>query len=251
MSTEPTIVSIQDESALFAFLEGRHPSRTTSWGITRPGGLTVTAFRPLAKNVRVRLADERIMELSHVRGGIWSATAPGSPAPRTTGCSSPMTTASSTSRTTLPVRPDLGQIDRHLINEGRHEQLWTVLGSHIREYGGPLGTVRGTSFAVWARTPPRSTSSATSTAGTAGATRMRVLNPSGIWELFVPGVGRGRKYQYAIRGQNGHVSLKSDPLALDRGGPSTASIVFDSHYSWGDQDWLDEAGLPPGAVRGR
>ena len=46
--------------------------------------------------------------------------------------------------------PTLGQVDLHLIGEGRHEQLWTVLGAHIREYSGPLGTVRGTSFAVWA-----------------------------------------------------------------------------------------------------
>lgn len=75
---------------------------------------------------------------------------------------------------------------------------------------------------------------------------MRVLNPSGIWELFVPGVGEGTKYQYAIRGQNGHVNLKSDPLARSTEvAPSTASIVFDSHYSWGDQDWLDERASRP------
>jgi len=212
-----------------------------------PGGLTVTAFRPLAKNVRVRLADDRIMELSHVRGGIWSATAPG-------------VTSTQDYRLLVsyddgveheqddPYRfaPTLGQIDRHLINEGRHEQLWTVLGSHIREYGGPLGTVRGTSFAVWA---PNAT--AVHVVGDFNgwdrrSHPMRVLNPSGIWELFVPGVGEGTKYQYAIRGQNGHVNLKSDPLARSTEvAPSTASIVFDSHYSWGDQDWLDERASRP------
>jgi 1,4-alpha-glucan branching enzyme len=248
MSTEPTIVSIQDESALFAFLEGRHSQPHDLMGHHQgPGGLTVTAFRPLAKNVRVRLADERIMELSHVRGGIWSATAPG-------------VTSTQDYRLLVsyddgveheqddPYRfaPTLGQIDRHLINEGRHEQLWTVLGSHIREYGGPLGTVRGTSFAVWA---PNAT--AVHVVGDFNgwdrrSHPMRVLNPSGIWELFVPGVGEGTKYQYAIRGQNGHVNLKSDPLARSTEvAPSTASIVFDSHYSWGDQDWLDERASRP------
>ena len=248
MSTEPTIVSIQDESALFAFLEGRHSQPHDLMGHHQgPGGLTVTAFRPLAKNVRVRLADDRIMELSHVRGGIWSATAPG-------------VTSTQDYRLLVsyddgveheqddPYRfaPTLGQIDRHLINEGRHEQLWTVLGSHIREYGGPLGTVRGTSFAVWA---PNAT--AVHVVGDFNgwdrrSHPMRVLNPSGIWELFVPGVGEGTKYQYAIRGQNGHVNLKSDPLARSTEvAPSTASIVFDSHYSWGDQDWLDERASRP------
>ena len=248
MSTEPTIVSIQDESALFAFLEGRHSQPHELMGHHQgPGGLTVTAFRPLAKNVRVRLADERIMELSHVRGGIWSATAPG-------------VTSTQDYRLLVsyddgveheqddPYRfaPTLGEIDRHLINEGRHEQLWTVLGSHIREYGGPLGTVRGTSFAVWAPN-----ASAVHVVGDFNgwdrrSHPMRVLNPSGIWELFVPGVGEGTKYQYAIRGKNGHVNLKSDPLARSTEvAPSTASIVYDSHYSWGDQDWLDERASRP------
>ena len=50
--------------------------------------------------------------------------------------------------------PTLGQVDLHLIGEGRHEQLWTVLGAHVREYAGPLGTVVGTSFAVWAPQRP-------------------------------------------------------------------------------------------------
>ena len=248
MSTEPTIVSIQDESALFAFLEGRHSQPHDLMGHHQgPGGLTVTAFRPLAKNVRVRLADDRIMELSHVRGGIWSATAPG-------------VTSTQDYRLLVsyddgveheqddPYRfaPTLGDIDRFLINEGRHEKLWQVLGSHIREYGGPLGTVRGTSFAVWA---PNAT--AVHVVGDFNgwdrrSHPMRVLNPSGIWELFVPGVGEGTKYQYAIRGQNGHVNLKSDPLARSTEvAPSTASIVFDSHYSWGDQDWLDERASRP------
>ncbi len=46
--------------------------------------------------------------------------------------------------------PTLGDIDIHLIQEGRHEQLWKVLGAHPRSYDTPNGTVTGTSFAVWA-----------------------------------------------------------------------------------------------------
>ena len=46
--------------------------------------------------------------------------------------------------------PTLGEMDQHLISEGRHEELWTVLGSHVRRYDTPRGEVVGTSFAVWA-----------------------------------------------------------------------------------------------------
>ncbi len=46
--------------------------------------------------------------------------------------------------------PTLGEVDLHLIGEGRHERLWDALGSHVREYDTVSGTVTGTSFAVWA-----------------------------------------------------------------------------------------------------
>nr|MDT0666580.1 hypothetical protein [Micromonospora sp. DSM 115978] len=46
--------------------------------------------------------------------------------------------------------PTVGEMDRHLIAEGRHEQLWKVLGAHVRRYPGLTGPVSGVSFAVWA-----------------------------------------------------------------------------------------------------
>src|SRR6266487_1952989 len=46
--------------------------------------------------------------------------------------------------------PTLGEIDLHLISEGRHENLWDVLGVHVRAYETPGGPVAGASFAVWA-----------------------------------------------------------------------------------------------------
>ncbi|WP_295697941.1 hypothetical protein [Lapillicoccus sp.] len=152
MTIIPTMPLVQDESAIDAFLEARHSQPHDLLGHhLGPGGLTVTAYRPLARSVRARLQDGTLLDLPHVRGGIWSGTAAD-------------VTATSDYRLLVayddgveheqddPYRfaPTLGEIDRHLINEGRHEQLWTVLGSHVRSYGGPLGTVSGVSFAVWA-----------------------------------------------------------------------------------------------------
>src|SRR4029079_19822551 len=39
-----------------------------------------------------------------------------------------------------------GELDLHLIGEGRHERLWEVLGAHSRVHEGATGTA----FAVWA-----------------------------------------------------------------------------------------------------
>ena len=46
--------------------------------------------------------------------------------------------------------PTLGEMDLHLVNEGRHELLWTVLGARVHHYRASTGDVTGTSFAVWA-----------------------------------------------------------------------------------------------------
>ena len=65
--------------------------------------------------------------------------------------------------------PTLGEIDLHLIGEGRHERLWDVLGAHVRTYDTPAGAVTGTSFAVWAPDGP----------GRAGHRRLRRLERLG------------------------------------------------------------------------
>ena len=49
----------------------------------------------------------------------------------------------------------IGELDLHLIAEGRHEELWKVLGSHIVETKDSLGKISGVSFKVWHRTPPQ------------------------------------------------------------------------------------------------
>ena len=136
--------------------------------------------------------------------------------------------------------PTLGEIDRHLINEGRHEQLWTVLGAHVRHYPGPLGDVWGVSFAVWA---PRA--KAVHVIGDFNdwdrrSHPMRALGESGIWELFLPGAQEGMNYQFAVRGPDELVRLKSDPMArMTEVAPKQAAIVTETHYEWRDDDWME------------
>jgi 1,4-alpha-glucan branching enzyme len=135
--------------------------------------------------------------------------------------------------------PTLGELDQHLIAEGRHERLWERLGAHATVLDG----VAGTAFAVWAPNA-RSVRVVGDFNGWDGRLHpMRVLGSSGVWELFMPGVGAGAKYKYEVLGADGGLVLKADPLALaTERPPATASVVHVSRYRWNDEAWMAARG---------
>jgi 1,4-alpha-glucan branching enzyme len=136
--------------------------------------------------------------------------------------------------------PTLGEVDLHLIGEGRHENLWHVLGAHRRSYDTPGGPVSGTSFAVWAPNARGVRLIGDFDHWSGRALPMRSLGSSGVWELFVPGVEDGARYKFRILGADGQWREKADPMAFaTEVPPATASIVHTSRYEWGDGDWLD------------
>jgi 1,4-alpha-glucan branching enzyme len=136
-------------------------------------------------------------------------------------------------------QPTLGELDLHLIGEGTHRRLWDALGARVIEHAG----VRGTAFAVWAPNA-KSVRLVSDLAHWNRAVHfMRTLGPSGVWELFVPGVGAGLRYKYEIRQRGGRTVQKADPLArAAEVPPGTASVVTESRHSWGDEAWLGERG---------
>ncbi len=135
--------------------------------------------------------------------------------------------------------PTLGELDRHLFNEGRHERLWEILGAHPQHYDTPDGPVAGTSFAVWAPNA-RGVTVVGDFDGWGGRTApMRVLGSSGVWEVFIPGVGPGDLYKYRVHGHDGSVLDKADPMAFAAEvPPATASRVTESSHAWRDDDWI-------------
>ncbi|WP_433727125.1 1,4-alpha-glucan branching protein GlgB [Nocardia sp. CA-129566] len=135
--------------------------------------------------------------------------------------------------------PTVGALDLHLIGEGRHEQLWKVLGAHPRHYTTLDGEVAGTSFAVWAPNA-RGVTVIGDFDGWSGHTApMRSLGSSGVWEVFVPGVEVGTKYKYRVHGADGRTVDHADPLAFaTEMPPATASVVTQSTYTWSDSDWI-------------
>src|SRR5512134_3588831 len=130
MTSTPS-APVLDDAAITSFLQGRNGQPHDLLGHhLGPGGLTITAFRPLAQSVAARLASGQRLELTHVRDGIWSATAP--EVSQTQDYRLLVTYDDGVEHEQDdPYRfaPTLGEIDRHLINEGRHELLWTVLGA--------------------------------------------------------------------------------------------------------------------------
>jgi 1,4-alpha-glucan branching enzyme len=131
--------------------------------------------------------------------------------------------------------PTLGEMDLHLIGEGRHEAMWCSFGAHLRTHQG----VRGASFAVWAPNARGLRVVGDFNSWDGRIHPMRRLGDSGIWELFLPAVQQGQKYKYEIIDANGSLRLKADPFAFaTEVPPGTASVVYESRYTWGDEGWL-------------
>jgi 1,4-alpha-glucan branching enzyme len=156
--------------------------------------------------------------------------------------------------------PSLGDLDLHLLGEGRHRELGRVVGAHPKELDG----VRGTSFSVWAPGARGVTVVGDSNGWDDRTLPMRSLGSSGLWELFVPGVEPGMRYKFAVHGADGSLRQHADPLATrTEVPPATASVVFEGNHCWQDDDWMarraDAAGrpgpmsiyeVPPGSWRG-
>ena len=135
--------------------------------------------------------------------------------------------------------PTLGEVDLHLIGEGRHERLWTVLGAHVRTYDTAEGPVTGTSFAVWAPNARGVSVIGDFCGWNPVAHPMRSIGSSGVWELFVPEVGDGALYKYCVRGADGRTVDHADPLAsATEVPPATASRVFTPRHEWNDDEWI-------------
>jgi 1,4-alpha-glucan branching enzyme len=203
------------------------------------GAVTVRTLKPLASSVIAEMSDGASVELRHEFEGVWVGVLPTAKVPDyrirvTYGDGIEHTTDD-------PYRflPTLGEVDLHLIGEGRHEELWNVLGAHVREYTGPMGPVRGTSFAVWAPNARAIRLVGDFNQWDSAAHPMRSLGSSGIWELYVPGVGEGTRYKFEILGSDGSRRAKADPMArATEKPPATASVVTSTAYSWADDKWM-------------
>ena len=119
--------------------------------------------------------------------------------------------------------PVLGELDVHLLAEGRHQELHRCLGAHPKRHGG----VDGVAFAVWAPNARRVSVVGDFNYWDGRRHPMRLRHGAGVWEIFLPGVGIGARYKFEIVGADGQVlPLKADPVAFRQElAPMTASVV--------------------------
>jgi 1,4-alpha-glucan branching enzyme len=133
--------------------------------------------------------------------------------------------------------PTLGPQDLYLFSEGNEHRIYNKLGAHLRNLGG----VPGVSFAVWAPAAARVSVVGNFNHWDGRYHPMRSLGPSGVWELFVPGLQEGEVYKFEIRDQRGHVRLKTDPYGTYfEGPPNNAAIVCQPEkFQWTDGEYLE------------
>ena len=132
----------------------------------------------------------------------------------------------------------LGELDRHLLGEGNHLRNYERLGAHPTEIEG----VPGTAFAVWAPNAERVSLVGNFNSWDGRVHPMRVHPGIGIWELFVPGIGKGDVYKFEIKGRGGNLlPLKADPYAFrSEHPPATASVVHGlPQHEWADREWME------------
>ena len=238
MNTPSARTSTPDASELDRLVEGWHHDPHSILGPhPTDDGVVVRALRPLADAVDVVLDGDRI-PLTHIHRGVWQAVLDTDDVP---DYRLSVTYGADTYPADDPYRfwPTVGEVDLHLIGEGRHEQLWQVLGAHEHVYSSPLGDVHGVSFAVWAPSAQGVRVIGDFNHWDATAHPMRSLGSSGVWELFIPDIGDGTVYKFAIFGRDGIWREKADPLAFATEiPPATGSVVFTSRFTWEDEEWL-------------
>jgi len=131
----------------------------------------------------------------------------------------------------------LGELDLHLMAEGRHRELGRCLGAIPMTMDG----VEGTRFAVWAPNAQRVSVVGDFNGWDGRRHPMRLRQQAGVWELFIPRIGAGTRYKYELLDRNGQLlPLKADPVArASELPPGTGSVVAPADaFRWSDDAWM-------------
>ncbi|MBO9520013.1 MAG: 1,4-alpha-glucan branching protein GlgB [Nocardioidaceae bacterium] len=136
----------------------------------------------------------------------------------------------------------LGELDLHLIGEGRHHRLWEALGALVQ----PEGGVR---FSVWAPHAREVRLVGDFNGWDRASMPMTRLPESGIWVRYVEEAVPGQRYKYLVAGADGEWRDKADPMATHTAvPPENHSVVFSSSHRWTDEEWMSSR---PGSLADR
>lgn len=228
--------------ALASLLNGDHGSPYDVLGphVEEKGQLSIRAFQPFAKTLTViKDATGKRFEMTKAHpDGFFEVTIPGERGDLYHYEATGYQDNTWTFYDPYQFDPQITEFDIYLLRQGRHFESYEKLGAHIVERDGVVGT----RFAVWAPSAYRVSVIGDFNGWDARIHPMRLHGDSGFWELFIPGVGEGAVYRYAIRSRNmGYRVEKSDPYGFfSEFRPANASVVAElDRYQWNDGAWLE------------
>ncbi|HSM99218.1 MAG TPA: 1,4-alpha-glucan branching enzyme, partial [Gallionella sp.] len=137
--------------------------------------------------------------------------------------------------------PTISEHDLYLFSEGRLQQPYRTLGASLMMHDG----VQGTRFAVWAPNAARVSVVGGFNRWDGRVHPMRAHGSSGVWELFIPGVGEGELYKFEILNRHsGAVITKTDPygFAFEKRPGTATRVCASGGYQWSDQEWMEQRG---------
>jgi 1,4-alpha-glucan branching enzyme len=222
---------------LDALVGARHHDPFGVLGLHRDGkGWVLRVFRPYASEVAVSTASGFVkMERVHPDGVFaWRGA---EPPPQPVRLRVKESGHSFETFDPYGFRPTISADELYLFNEGRLEQAYRMLGSRteVRE------DVAGVRFACWAPNAERVSVVGDFNRWDGRAYPMATHGVSGVWELFIPGLGDGTLYKYEIRNRNtGELLVKTDPYAraYELRPGTAARVTMDHAYDWRDGNWM-------------
>ncbi len=135
---------------------------------------------------------------------------------------------------------DLTGWDLEGFHNGGDTECYKRLGAHVvTVHADERGSVTGVRFTVWA--PNARAVQVIGDFNWWTGDDMQLIPGSGVWGIFIEGLGNGTLYKFRIQHADGSWHEKSDPMArFCESAPNTASIVYESEYIWSDTEWMDQ-----------
>lgn len=205
------------------------------------GKVTFRTFHPEADTIEVldNKTGRRVVALEQLGDGFFTGTATRRKNPFAYRLRYTIGEHSWDARDPYSFGPVLGELDEHLIAEGAHLDLWKVLGAHVTEHEGAAGT----HFAIWAPNAQRASVVGDFNRWDGRRNPMRRRGQTGVWEIFMPGLGDGESYKYELLDMHGNLlPQKADPFGFGaEHPPKTASVIrtLDGH-KWTDSSWMSK-----------
>lgn len=227
----------QAEVEAIVYSEHDNPHRVLGAHATEQG-ILINTFIPTAVQILVKLTKTGVMYpmVQVEKEGFFSVLIPGNKVVPYTYLITYDNATGEEISDPYSFDPVIDPVDLTRFASGIHYNIYDKLGSHITETEG----IKGVLFAVWAPNAVRVSVAGNFNNWDGRRHPMRRLHDSGVFELFIPGLGTGEVYKYEIKIKGGLTVLKADPYAnRTELRPNNASITWDINgYEWKDADWM-------------